>query len=150
VSTTAREIMDAAILLQDGERIITKCPSYEEMEKLRVYLYKTRTQMLKTHKEMAYSLYISRETNEEGFFVVVAKEMTVEGVVVIDKDGNVRPFTRKEHVPAADEDSTERMRRLMAEDGMTEEEIEDALAQKGEEDFDEAASKIEEMQGITE
>ena len=147
---TAREIMDAAIELEDGGKIVARCNSHSEMEVLRTQLYKLRAALLKKHRALAYTLYISREiipdAKENNFLVIVSKELSVSNVAVVDKDGSVKPFERVEPTLVSDEDETERMERLMREDGKTEEEISDALAEKGQQDFDAAASKIEEAQ----
>jgi len=145
---TAREILDAAMTLNEGERIITKCSDYKEMESLRTNLYKARRTLLRTHRSLAYSLYISRERTDDSYLVVVTKELSVSNVVIIDKDGNVKPFERTEVSLIEGEDEQERMIRLMRQDGLSEEEISDALHKKAEDDFDEAASEIEASQGL--
>lgn len=145
---TAREIMDAAMTLEEGEKSVTQCDSFQAMEALRSNLYKARKALLKTHRTLAYSLWISRETKDGNYFVNVSKEMSVSGTVIVSKDGEVRPFERIEPAVIGDETEAERMLRLMQQDGMTEEEIADALAEKGEDDFDKAASAIEEAQGV--
>ena len=143
---TAREIMAAAMAMKDGDKIVTSCTNYSEMEALRTQLYKIKTAMLKKHKAIAYSLYISREVipdaKEDNYLVVVSKELTVSNAVVIGKDGTVKPLERE--VPA--EGEIERMQRLMLEDGKSEEDIADVLSKQGEVDFDAAASKIEQAQ----
>lgn len=150
---TAREIMDKAIELEDGGKIVARCGSYSEMEVLRTQLYKLRTAMLKKHRALAYTLYVSREiipdAKDNNFLVVVSKELSVSNVAVIGKDGSVKPFERIEPTLTDGEDEAERMKRLMEEDGMGEEEIADALAEKGEADFDAAATKVEEAQAAT-
>lgn len=90
LGTTAREILDKAILLKEGGKIITKCEDYSEMESLRTNLYKARNALLKKHRSLAYSLYISREKVDDDYLVTITKE------VVIVEDGKVRPFERDE------------------------------------------------------
>jgi cellobiose-specific phosphotransferase system component IIA len=146
IGITAREILDTAMTLAEGQRIVTQCNNYQEMESLRTNLYKARKALLKTHRTLAYSLYISREIKGDNFFVVITKELSVSNVVIIDKDGSIKPFERIESAVTGEETEEERMVKLMKEDGMTEEEISDFLAEKGEDEFDKAASKIEEAQ----
>jgi len=148
LSITAREIMDAAMALEDGGRIVTRCSSFNEMESLRSSLYKTRAALLRKHRALVYPLWISREIGENSWLVTVSKELSVSDVVIISKDGSVKPFERVEPAVVGEESETERMIRLMRQDRMSDEEIENTLAEKGEEDFDAAASKIEELQGI--
>jgi len=144
---TAREIMDTAMTLEEGEKIVTRCNSYEEMEALRTQLYKIRKSMLKSHRTLAYTLYVSREVipdaKEDNYLVIVTKELTVSNVAIVTKDGSAKPFTR---VESAGVDEVVRMAELMRQDGISEEEIETALAEKGEQDFNAAADKIEEAQ----
>ena len=148
---TAREILDAAINLNEGQKIITKCDSFQEMESLRTNLYKARRALLKAHKTLAYSLYITRERVDNNYLVTVTKEKTVSNVVIIDVDGTVKPFERTEVAITGSETEKERMSRFMREAGHTEEEIaaavaEDTTAEKGEDDFDKAASRMEALQ----
>lgn len=154
MEVTAQEIIDAALLLEPGDRIVTRCSSYQEMEVLRSHLYKTRARLLKAHKTLAYPLYISREIQGDSWLVIVTKEAVVSNIVVISKDGTVKPFKRVVPVVTGAigemaETGVVRMVELMKADGMSPEEIEEALAAKGEEDFDAAATKVEEMQGVT-
>jgi len=147
---TAEEIIGQAITLAEGGKIVIRCGSYDEMESLRTNLYKVRKALLKTNRALARMLWISRETRSDGWFVLVTKEKTVSNIVIIDKDGSVRPFERPEaSMFPSSETEDQRIMRLMREDGKTEEEIAEYFAEKGEMDFDAAASKIEELQGLT-
>ena len=147
---TAREMLDAAIALEEGQKIVTQCDSYEEMESLRINLYKSRKALLKVHKALAYSLYISREIKGNNWFVTIAKELSVSKVIIVGKDGSVKPFERTEAAVGTEENEQERLVRLMKEDGLPELEIEEALTKQGEDDFDKAALKIEEAQAAVE
>lgn len=146
IGVTAREIIDQALMLDEGDFVAIKCDSYEEMENLRKNLYKTRKTLLKAHKTLAYMLYISREIKDDGYYVFVTKEKTVSNVAIISRDGTVRPFERIEPSVISDETEIARVERLMREDGKTEEEISDTLAQMGEDDFEKSAARIEQMQ----
>jgi hypothetical protein len=146
IGITAREILDTAITLNEGEKIVTKCNNFQEMESLRTNLYKARKALLKIHRTLAYSLYISRERTDDNYLVTVTKERSVSNVVIIGEDGSVKPFERIESAVVEGETEEQRMARLMKEDGFSEEEIDNALAEKGEDEFDKAASKIEALQ----
>lgn len=143
---SAHEIISAATTLSEGDKIVIRCDSYEEMETLRKGLYRVKNILMKTNKALAYSLCVSREVEENSWHLVVTKELTASGVVIVRKNGAVEALTRVEPAFVDGEDETDRMRRLMEQDGVSEEEIETALAEKGEQDFDAAASKIEEAQ----
>ena len=97
---TAREILDTAITLEEGQKIVTQCSSFNKMETLRTKLYKGRKSLLKTSEAVADSLYISRKIEGNNFFVIIEKEisMTVGNITIVDKDGNVKPFTRAEEM----------------------------------------------------
>lgn len=146
IGVTAREIIDQALMLDEGDFVAIKCDSFEEMENLRKNLYKTRKTLLKVHKTLAYMLYISREIKDDGHYVFVTKEKTVSNVAIISRDGTVRPFERIEPSVISDETEVDRVARLMREDGKPEEEISDTLAEMGEDDFDKSATRLEEMQ----
>ena len=146
---SAYEIISAAITLSEGDKIVIRCDSYEEMETLRKGLYRVKNILMKTNKALAYSLCVSREVEEDSWHLFVTKELTASGVVIVRKNGAVEALTRVEPALIDSEDEAERMKRLMEEDGVSEEEITDALAEKGEADFNAAANKIEEAQAAT-
>ena len=149
ITTTAGEIMNAAIRMEEGEKVTIQCEDYTEMENLRSHLYRVRRTLLKSHPTIANMLWISRKIDGDNYFVTVAKEKTVSNVFIIGKDGTTRPFERPEMGTLSNETEDQRIARLMREDGKTEEEIAEYFAEKGEQDFDAAASKIEEAQGLT-
>lgn len=146
--SSAHEIMNAAMMLEEGDKIITRCNSYDEMETLRKNLYRVRNIIMKTNKTLAWALQIERETKEDNWLVIVTKELTASNVVIIKKDGSVQPLERIAPAVMDSVDETERMVKLMKEDGKSEEEIAEALALVGEEAFDKAATKIEEAQEL--
>ena len=145
---TAREIMDQAVTLNSGQRIAVQCASYNEMEALRTNLYKLRAMMLKKHRQLAYTLWVSRKIEGDNYFVIVTKETEIKNAVIINPDGSTEPMVRKDVSTMTGETEDQRIMRLMREDGKTEEEIAEYFAEKGEQDFDAAASKIEEAQGL--
>jgi hypothetical protein len=91
-------------------------------------------------------LWVSREASDSDWLVHVTKEKTVENIVIIDGDGTVRPFERIEPSVVSGETEIARVERLMREDGKTEEEISNTVAEMGEDSFDKAASRLEEIQ----
>jgi len=150
ISATAGEIIDQAMTLKEGGRITIQCHDYEEMENLRVNLYKTRKLLEKSHRAMARMLWISRQVIDNGWLVHVTKEKTVSNIVIVDGDGTVKPFEHVEPAIIDGETDVDRVARLMKEDGKTEEEISDTLAEMGEDSFDKAASRLEEIQAAGE
>jgi len=146
ISATAGEIIDQAMTLKEGGRITIQCHDYEEMENLRVNLYKTRKLLEKSHRAMARMLWISRQVTDGGWLVHVTKEKTVSNIVIVDGDGTVKPFEHVEPAIIDGEADMDRVARLMKEDGKSEEEISDTMAEMGEQSFDVAAAKIEAAQ----
>ena len=146
---TAGQIMNMAIRMDEGEKVIVECASYEEMESLRTHLYRVRSSLLKTHPSIANMLWISRKIDGDNYFVSVVKEKTVSNAFIVGKDGTIRPFEKDDAGMITSESEDQRIARLMREDGKTEEEIAEYFAEKGEQDFDAAASKIEKSQGLT-
>ena len=146
IGMSGKDIIANAITLEDGESITIPCESYQEMENMRSQLYKRKKTLEKSHKGLADCLFISREIGKDTFTVFVTKEKLITKIFITGKDGSIRPLKRIEMDTATGENEQERMVRLMREDGLSEEEIEDALAERGEDDFDKAATAIEESQ----
>lgn len=167
---TASEILQKAMLLEDGGDIKIPCASYEEMETLRTRLYKVRRQLEGQHSALARAIDITRKVRENSWFIIVAKEMSFPGIIVTE-GGISRPFERIEtaiedkvfgEAPEAEE---ERRKELILKDtaagimtieeaaielSLKPEEVELLLTKKAELSFEEAASKIEEGQGLLE
>ena len=122
---TAGKIIDRALLLEEGGAVVIPCSSYEEMEKLRVRLYKIRKQLEGKHRELAFSLDITRRIskNKDKWTLYVTKDASLSGVFILEA-GEAMPF---------DED----------EFNEKEEEKEEPV-----EDFDDVALKIEEAQKL--
>lgn len=119
---TASNIIDRAVLLKDGGAIVIPCSSYEEMEALRLRLYKLRSKLEKKHSSITRTLDITRKVGENRWTLFISKEKTLPGVLIIE-DGEAKPFTIET------EENKAELQRL--------------------EDFDEAAAKIEAMQGLS-
>ena len=120
---TAGQIMNMAIRMDEGEKVIVECASYEEMESLRTHLYRVRSSLLKTHPSIANMLWISRKIDGDNYFVSVVKEKTVSNAFIVGKDGTIRPFEKDDAGMITSESEDQRIARLMREDGKTEEEI---------------------------
>lgn len=127
---TAGKIIDRAILLEEGGVIVIPCSSYEEMEKLRTRLYKIRKQLERQHKELAFSLDITRKARKDKWTLYVTKDTGLSGVFVIEA-GEATPFGIK------DKPEKEEVKEI--------EEIKEEV-----EDFDEVAAKIEAAQDLEE
>ena len=144
MSVYIEKLFDEA--LESEETVIVPCSSFREMERIRTKLYREKARIGKKIGLKAEEIDISREIIEEGnetkYVVYISKSPGLPDAYTIDKAGKVRNIDK----PVLAETEEDRMTRLMREDGMTEEEISDALAEKGEDDFDKAATKIEQLQ----
>lgn len=128
IPVTANKIIDRAILLKEGGAITISCPSYIEMERLRIRLYKLRKQLEKSHREVAHSLDIIRKVRANKWTIYITKDSSLSGVFILE-DGEVKPFDNK-------------MEKV--------EEIEiEAEEEKKSEAFDDIAAEIEATQGLT-
>lgn len=125
---TASSIIDRAISLKDGGVIVIPCNSYEDMERLRIRLYKVRNQLSKNYESIAKTLDITRKTKEGKHTLYVSKEVGLPGVFIIE-EGEALPF-------AVTEDFQE-----------SQEEVKEV---KQEQDFDSVAAEIEASQGLIE
>lgn len=169
ITATAADIIDRAVSLEEGEDIVIPYSSYNELETMRIQLYKRRATLEKKHEAQADSIYISREVNrKEGtFLLLVKKAARCTGLFIRDKDGNIKPFLlpeREAFVPGSN--SPVRTVMQMREDGWTDTRIEKYFRKEGLSDeeikrllgnnsqarreipFDEAAAIIEKSQGI--
>ena len=123
ITTTASKVIDRAILLEEGGAIVIPCSSYEEMEKLRTRLYKIRKQLEGKHRELAFSLDITRKVGKNKWTLYITKDIGLSGVLIVEA-GEAKPFTSEE-------------------DFLEEEGFEEPA-----EDFDEVAAKIEATQDL--
>ena len=129
---TAGKVIDRAILLEEGGVIVIPCSSYEEMEKLRTRLYKVRRQLKRQHRELSFSLDITRKVRENKWTLYVTKDASLSGVFIVEA-GEAKPFTLEQ----APEESSE-------------EPSESTESPEPVEDFDEVAAKIEATQDLGE
>jgi len=148
MSAYIEKLFDEA--LESGETVVVPCSSYKEMERIRTKLYREKARMFKKIGLRAEEVDITREILDEGeekkFIVYLSKSPGLPDAYIIDKAGKTRVIDK----PVLVETEQERMIRLMREDGMSEEEIDNTLHEKAEDDFDKAASKIEALQGLKE
>lgn len=146
---TASSIMDRAILLKDGGAIAIPCSSYEEMESLRIRLYKLRNRLEKRYKFLARTLDIVRKTGEDKWTLYITKERTIPGVLIIE-DGEARPFVINETKEERTEEEKERLTAANEIDSLNLTDTEHQEQKERTGNFDEAASKIEAAQGLAE
>lgn len=141
VSVTANKVIDKAILLKEGGVIVIPCSSYEEMERLRIRLYKLRKQLRENYKEIALSLDICRKISGDNsrWTIYITKDTNLTGVLIIE-NGEARPFE--------DEDEDSYIQRDKDEDEHKEEKEE--KEEEKEENFDDVAAEIERTQGLIE
>lgn len=139
VPATASKIIDKAILLKKGGVIVIPCSSYEEMERLRIRLYKLKKQLGGNYREVALSLDISRKIGTDKWTLFITKDTILPGVLVIE-NGEIRPFEEEEE----GEEEDVRRTRLMAKDAKDAENTKEK-----ERDFGEVAAEIEAAQNLT-
>lgn len=135
IPITASRLLDRAILLEEGGAIVVPCASYEDMEKLRIRLYKLKRQLEENYRDMALSLDIKRKVSGNRWTIFISKDTALSGVFVVE-GGEAKPFELEE-VELPDEEEKE-------------EEKETELPELPEVDFDDIAAEIEETQGLIE
>lgn len=152
ISTTASSIIDRAITLKEGGVIVIPCSSYEEMENLRVRLYKVRRQLGKKYDNLAKTLDITRRAKESNWTLYISKEAALTGVFIVE-EGETKPFINEEDVKTEEERiaflKKGEMEREMEMEMEREEEVEVKMGEKKEKDFDEVATEIERAQNLT-
>lgn len=130
IPVTASKIIDRAILLEEGGAIVIPCSSYEEMERLRIRLYKLKKELQKSYKDTAISLDIKRKVTSDRWTLFITKDTALEGVFIVE-GGEAKAF----------------------ENELPEELPEEAKIPKEPEvpeaDFDDVAEEIEKAQGLT-
>lgn len=130
IPITASKLIDRAILLEEGGAIVIPCSSYEEMEKLRIRLYKLKGQLQKSCRDTALSLDIKRKVSTDRWTIFITKDADLPGVFIVE-NGKAKPF--EDELPELPEEV---------------EEVE--LQEKKEADFDDIAAEIEKAQGLRE
>lgn len=143
VPVTAPKLIDRAILLEEGGAIVVPCSSYEEMEKLRVRLYKLKQQLQGSYRDIALSLDIRRRVSTNRWTIFITKDVGFSGVFILE-GGEAKPFDLQE-------EEKEKEAELPPEEELEEKELAPAPAPAPvPEDFDDVAAEIERTQGLTE
>lgn len=129
ISVTASKIIDRAMLLEEGGAIVIPCSSYEEMERLRIRLYKLKKELQKGYKDTAVSLDIKRKVTSDRWTLFITKDTALEGVFIVE-EGKAKPF----------DSAPEKEAELSKE--------EEPTLPIEEQSFDDAADEIEKNQGL--
>ena len=92
-----QKIFDKVLSSEEGECIAIKCSSFEEMERLRIQLYRERMKLRKAYKELADVLNISRKSEGDKWVIYLSKapEIPEDRVFFISKAGRVKPFVKE-------------------------------------------------------
>lgn len=147
-----KRYFDTAIALQPGQKLLIPAQSYSNMESLRVQLINERRKWRKSTLTTE-DLTIGRQQQGKRCFVLIEKVGPAAPAMVLDENDEIVNFitikktadiTEKietAELPLPEEDEETRMRTLMAEDGMSQEEI-DAYFEGGDSD-DEAGTDPE-------
>lgn len=127
-----KRIFDEAMGLKFGESILIPCYTDGQRESLRVSLYRQK-KILEDKGLVDFEIAVSKETTTEARFLRVTKVQKIKTMIVQKRNKPDKVMMIKEIVEDplhSDEVSlplqdTERLRKAMKEDGMTEEEIEE-------------------------
>ncbi len=131
------ELFQLALQMADDETIVIPCRDYKEMEVIRTRLYKELRKLRDISRELASEVTITRTTKNNSCVIVLAKRpLRINDAFLVRGDGSVEVI-----IPGKKRDEEMRIRELMAEDGMSPEEIDEEL-RKEKEKVDE--SKAEE------
>lgn len=134
IPVTASKIIDRAILLEEGGAIVIPCSSYEEMERLRIRLYKLKKELQKGYKDTAVSLDIKRKVTSDRWTLFITKDTALEGVFIVE-GGEAKAFEDEVKPPE--------------EAKILKEPKEPEVLKEPEADFDDIAEEIEKAQGLT-
>ena len=148
-----KKYFDTAIALQPGQKLLIPAQSYNNMESLRVQLISERRKWRKSTLTTE-DLTIGRQQQGKRCFVLIEKVGPAAPAMILDENDEIVNFiTIQKTIDIAEkiettelpmpleEDEETRMRTLMAEDGMSQEEI-DAYFKGGDSD-DEAGTDPE-------
>lgn len=135
IPITASKLIDRAILLEEGGAIVIPCSSYEEMEKLRIRLYKLKRQLEEKYRDVALSLDIKRKVDVDAnrWTIFITKDASLSGIFIVE-GGKAKPFEEEVEPPELIEP----------------EEASLPEASLPEADFDNIAAEMEKTQGLTE
>lgn len=140
-TVTASKIIDRAILLEEGGTIVIPCISYTEMEKLRTRLYKLKSNLEKSYRDVAISLDIRRRVTRDKWTLFITKDANLSGIFIVE-DGETKPFYTGFEKEIEEKTETKTEDEIMEEVEETEKETK--------KDFDSVASEMEKAQGLPE
>lgn len=105
---TVEKIFDRVLGAEAGECVAVVCPSFEDMERLRLQFYRELRKLRRAHRELTAELSISRKKEKDKWIVYLQKkpEIAPETVVFLGKDGIVEPFEKEEAENGTGERST--------------------------------------------
>jgi hypothetical protein len=100
---TPTAIMDAAILLEEGDKIILPFRSLKGLESFSTQLYKVRTAMRKSIlvKE-ADKIDISRHTRAGKLLLVIQKLKPTSQAFILTTSGECKPLVLKQRIPTTE------------------------------------------------
>lgn len=117
------ELFGKALMLEPGDRIVLPCRNRYEMERLRVSLYRQLNKLRKVNRDEADNLSISREHSpkDNKHIIYIYHAPRVGDAFIERKDGQIEELALESASPTTE---LERICRLMKEDGISDEEIE--------------------------
>lgn len=93
------EIFDRVLASEEGEFVVIKCENYDEMERVRMRLYREMRKLKRAHKGLFDGLSISRQADavEKKYVVYLSKSPEIESdrVLFFSKNGRVEPFEKE-------------------------------------------------------
>ena len=136
---------DAAIALQQGQKLLVPAQNYNHMESLRVQLIAERRRW-RDSTTSTEDLTISRKQQDDKCFVLIEKIGAAPPAMILDENNEIISFVTVSKTIPGDEitlpdshalpptNEEERMRALMKEDGMSQEQIDDYFKGGGSDD----------------
>ena len=131
----AKQLIDNAILkMDDGDKVDITC-SVREANSLKVRLHREINKLAASNRVLSESLWVSMHVvkeEEDVVIITVGRNLLIEDqakIVITKADGTIIPFKSVFNTEGAEYD-TNRMRTLMREDGISEEEIEMKLGKE--------------------
>lgn len=129
--TEAKDLMEQAIGLEEGEQIIFPCTSKTHQNSLRVQLWRERRKL--SEKGFDFDIKPSVATMEGNPVIILEKFLLRNKAIIVKKDGSMKSIrlgvksvnsvimNALESLPSKEE---ERIAQMQREDGWTDEEIE--------------------------
>lgn len=93
-----QKIIDRVVAAEEGEFVAIKCSTFEEMERVRMQLYREMRKLRKSHKHIFDGMSVSRVSENGKFVVYLSKipELDADRIFFLDKSGNAKPFEKEE------------------------------------------------------